>query len=119
MQEISEYNKQVAKQRRSSSILIGLLLSSGFIASVPMFSDSIKYEEVLYCSVKSKCSPSQVKRGISFLVDRERRNQLFDNNIKIVKLLPSEDSTAVVYGVLSSLFLLAAYGVSKALTSYQ
>jgi hypothetical protein len=119
MQEISEYNKQVAKQRRSSSILIGLLLSSGFIASVPMFSDSIKYEEVLYCSVKSKCSPSQVKRGISFLVDRERRNQLFDNNIKIIKILPPEDNTAVGYGVLSSLFLLGAYGVSKCLTDYQ
>jgi hypothetical protein len=119
MQEISEYNQKLAKQRRSSSILIGLLLTSGFIASVPMFSDSIKYEEALYCNIKSSCSPSQMKRGISFLVDRERRNQLFDNNIKIVKLLPSEDSTAVVYGVLSSLFLLSAYGVSKCLTNYQ
>ncbi len=68
MQEISEYNKQVAKQRRTTSILIGLLLSSGFVASVPMFSDSIKYEEALYCNIKSKCSPSQVKRGISFLI---------------------------------------------------
>jgi hypothetical protein len=53
------------------------------------------------------------------LIDRERRNQLFDNNIKVVKILPPEDNTAVVYGVLSSLFLLSAYGVSKALTSYQ
>jgi hypothetical protein len=119
MQEISEYNKKLAKQRRSSSILIGLLLSSGFIASIPMFSDSIKYEEALYCNIKSSCKPSQLKRGISFLVDRERRNQLFDNNIKIIKILPSEDPSAVVYGVLSSLFLLAAYGTSKALTSYQ
>jgi hypothetical protein len=119
MQEIQEYNKKLSKQRRSSSILIGLLLSSGFIASVPMFSDSIKYEEVLYCNKKSSCNPSQMKRGISFLVDRERRNQLFDNNIKVVKILPSEDHTAVIYGVLSSLFLLAAYGTSKALTNYQ
>jgi hypothetical protein len=119
MQEISEYNQKLAKQRRSSSILIGLLLTSGFIASVPMFSDSIKYEEALYCNIKSKCSPSQMKRGISFLIDRERRNLLFDNNIKIIKILPSEDPSAVGYGVLSSLFLLAAYGVSKALTNYQ
>lgn len=119
MQEISEYNQKLAKQRRSSSVLIGLLLSSGFIASIPMFSDSIKHEETLYCNIKSSCKPSQVKRGISFLIDRERRNQLFDNNIKIVKLLPSEDPSAVGYGVLSSLFLLGAYGVSKALTSYQ
>jgi hypothetical protein len=37
----------------------------------------------------------------------------------VVKILPSEDPSAVGYGVLSSLFLLGAYGVSKALTSYQ
>jgi hypothetical protein len=119
MQEIQEYNKKLSKQRRSSSVLIGLLLTSGFVASIPMFSDSIKYEEVLYCNKKSSCTPSQMKRGISFLVDRERRNQLFDNSIKVVKILPPEDPTAVSYGVLSSLFLLSAYGVSKALTNYQ
>jgi hypothetical protein len=119
MQEIQQFNQQLIKQRRSSSILVGLLLTSGFIASVPMFSDSIKHEETLYCNVKSSCKPSQIKRGISYLIDRERRNQLFDNNIKIVKILPPEDPSAVSYGLLSSLFLLAAYGASKALTNYQ
>jgi hypothetical protein len=84
-----------------------------------MFNDSIKHEETLYCNIKSSCKPSQIKRGISFLVDRERRNQLFDNSIKVVKILPSEDSTAVSYGLLSSLFLLSAYATSKALTNYQ
>ncbi|MDM3861761.1 MAG: hypothetical protein PT118_18430, partial [Aphanizomenon gracile PMC644.10] len=119
MQEIENFNYQLSKQRRSSSILIGLLLSAGFIASVPMFSDSIKHSETLYCNVKSKCRPSQIKRGISFLIDRERRNQLFDNNIKIVKILPPEDPGAVSYGLISSLFLIGAYGVSKALTDSQ
>jgi hypothetical protein len=119
MQEIQQFNQQLIKQRRSSSILVGLLLASGFIASVPMFSDSIKHEETLYCNVKSSCRPSKIKRGISFLVDRERRNQLFDENIKVVKLLPPEDPKAVSYGLCASLFLLSAYGVSKALTDYQ
>ncbi|MEY3255496.1 MAG: hypothetical protein RLZZ29_627 [Cyanobacteriota bacterium] len=119
MQEITEFNNKLSKQRRSSSILVGLLLASGFIASIPMFNDSIKHEEALYCNVKSSCKPSQIKRGISFLVDRERRNQLFDNSIKVVKILPPEDDKAVSYGLLSSLFLLAAYGTSKALTNYQ
>ncbi|MFM6152375.1 MAG: hypothetical protein ACKPE3_05130, partial [Sphaerospermopsis kisseleviana] len=36
-----------------------------------------------------------------------------------LKILPPEDDRAVVWGVASSLFLLAAYGVSKALTNYQ
>ncbi|WP_016948725.1 ATP-binding protein [Anabaena sp. PCC 7108] len=119
MQEIQEFNQQLVKQRRSSSILIGILLASGFIASVPMFSDSIKHEETLYCNVKSSCRPSKIKRGISFLVDRERRNQLFDNNINVVKILPPEDDKAVSYGLAASLFLLSAYGVSKALTDSQ
>jgi len=119
MQEITEFNQQLAKQRRSSSILIGLLLASGFIVSVPMFSDSIKHEETLYCYIKDTCKGYNIKRGISFLVDRERRNQLFDNNIKVVKILPPEDPTAVNYGLAASLFLLSAYGVSKTLTDYQ
>ena len=119
MQEIQQFNHQLAKQRRSSSILIAGLLLAGFVASVPMFSDSIKHDETLYCNVKSSCRPSKIKRGISFLIDRERRNQLFDNNIKVVKILPPEDGSAVSYGLFSSLFLLSAYGVSKALTDYQ
>ncbi|MFN9179589.1 MAG: hypothetical protein ACK6A9_14080, partial [Dolichospermum sp.] len=119
MQEIQQFNQQLIKQRRSSSILVGILLASGFIASVPMFSDSIKHEETLYCNVKSSCHPSKIKKGISFLVDRERRNQLFDNNINVVKILPPEDPKAVSYGLCASLFLLSAYGVSKALTDSQ
>ncbi|MTJ48391.1 hypothetical protein, partial [Dolichospermum sp. UHCC 0259] len=39
--------------------------------------------------------------------------------IKVVKLLPPEDPGAVSYGLFSSLFLIGAYGVSKALTDYQ
>jgi hypothetical protein len=54
MQEIQQFNQQLAKQRRSSSILVSILLASGFIASVPMFSDSIKHDETLYCYSKDK-----------------------------------------------------------------
>ena len=97
MQEIENFNYQLSRQRRSSSILIGLLLTAGFVASVPMFSDSIKHYETLYCNIKSSCRPSKIKRGISYLIDRERRNQLFDNNIKVVKILPPEDDKAVSY----------------------
>ena len=119
MQEIADYNQRLKNERQSSSLLIGLLLICGFAASIPMFSDSIKHQETLYCNIKSKCNPSQIKRGISFLIDRERRNQLFDNSIKVVKVLPPEDDAAITYGLFSSLFLMGAYGVSKALTDYQ
>ncbi|MFM6151706.1 MAG: hypothetical protein ACKPE3_01715, partial [Sphaerospermopsis kisseleviana] len=53
------------------------------------------------------------------LVDRERRNQLFDSSIKVVKSLPKEDDTAVYFGIFSSGLFLTAYGVSKALSNYQ
>ncbi|MFM6133646.1 MAG: hypothetical protein ACKPCP_05655, partial [Sphaerospermopsis kisseleviana] len=119
MQEIKDFNQKLTKQRRSSSILIAGLLLAGFVSSVPLFNDSIKHTETLYCNVKSSCRGSDIKRGISFLVDRERRNQLFDENIKVVKILHSEDPSAVSYGVLSSLFLLSAFCASKALTNYQ
>ena len=119
MQEIQDFNQQLAKQRRSSSILIAGLLLAGFACSVPMFSDSIKHNETLYCNVRAKCRGYNIRRGISFLVDRERRNQLFDENIKAVKMLPPEDPKATTYGVASALFLLSAYGVSKALTDSQ
>jgi hypothetical protein len=119
MQEIQDFNQQLTKQRRSSSILIAGLLLAGFACSVPMFSDSIKHNETLYCNVRAKCRGYNIRRGISFLVDRERRNQLFDENINVVKMLPPEDPKATTYGVASALFLLSAYGVSKALTDYQ
>jgi hypothetical protein len=119
MQEITEFNSKLTKQRRNSTILVGVLLTCGFSASIPMFNDSIKHTETLYCNVKSSCRGSDIKRGVSYLVDKERRNQLFDNNIKVFRILPPEDDKAVLLGVASSLFLLSAYGVSKALTDHQ
>ncbi|WP_236721535.1 hypothetical protein [Trichormus sp. NMC-1] len=119
MQEIAEFNTKLTKQRKSSTLLVGVLLACGFTASIPMFSDSIKHTETLYCNTQSSCKGFNIKRGISFLVDRERRNQLFDDSIKVLKVLPPEDDKAVVWGLVSSIFLLTAYGVSKALTDHQ
>ena len=119
MQEIQKFNNQLSKQRCSSTILVGVLLACGLGASLPMFSDSVKHSETLYCNASSSCKRWDIKRGISYLVDRERRNQLFDNSIKVIKILPPEDSTAVYFGLASSTLLLVAYGVSKALTNHQ
>lgn len=119
MQEITKFNSKLTKQRRNSTILVGVLLTCGFSASIPMFNDSIKHTETLYCNVKSSCRGADIKRGVSYLVDKERRNQLFDNNITVLKILPPENDKAVVWGVASSLFLLTAYGISKTLTDHQ
>ena len=118
MQQIKDFNDKLSRQRKSTTALIGVLLGCGFLSALPLFSDSIKHSETLYCYTGKKCKPSTIKRGVSYLVDRERRNQLFDNNIKVVKFLPSEDPTAVYFGVVASVFLFSAYGVSKTLTDY-
>lgn len=119
MDEINQFNIQLSQQRKSSTLLVGALLACGFAASVPMFNDSIKHDETLFCNVHAKCRGYNIKRGISFLIDRERRNQLFDENIKVIKQLPPEDNKAVNYGLAASLLLSSAYGVSKALTDKQ
>jgi hypothetical protein len=119
MEEIKSFNQRLSKQRKATSALIGLLLTGGFIAAIPMFSDTVKHEEIIYCYVKKPCKPSTYKRGISFLIDRERRNQLFDENIKIKQILPPEDSSYGLMGIVSSAFFLSAYATSKALTNYQ
>lgn len=119
MQEITKFNIQLSKQRKTTTTLVGALLAGGFMLSIPLFNDSIKYQETLYCNKSSSCKGADIKRGVSFLVDRERRNQLFDQHIKIIKILPKEDDTAVYFGIFSSGLLLTAYGVSKALTNHQ
>ena len=119
MQEIANFNQKLAKQRKTTTTLVGLLLASGFSLAIPMFNDSIKFQETLYCNKGSSCRGADIKRGVSFLVDRERRNQLFDSSIEVVKVLQKEDDTAVYFGLFSSGLLLSAYGVSKALTNHQ
>ncbi|MFM6080299.1 MAG: hypothetical protein ACKPCI_17610 [Dolichospermum sp.] len=119
MRKITDLNNQLSLQRKTTTAIVGTLLAGGFMLSLPLFNDTIKHNETLYCNIKSSCKGADIKRGVSFLIDRERRNQLFDNNIKIIKILPNEDPSAVVFGIISSAFLLGAYGVSKALTNHQ
>lgn len=119
MDEIVKLNNQLIRQRKRSTIFVGGLLLFGFMASIPLFTDNIKHDETIFCNIKTECRGSSIKHGISYLIDKERRNQLFDNNIRVVKLLPPEDNTAVYLGLISSLFMLSAYGISKALTNSQ
>jgi hypothetical protein len=119
MKEIEAFNQRLSKQRKATSALVGVLLTAGFISAIPMFSDAIKHEETIFCYAKKPCKPANYKRGISFLIDRERRNQVFNENIKIKQILPPEDSSYGLMGVVSSVFFLSAYATSKALTNYQ
>ncbi|MBU7581446.1 MAG: hypothetical protein KAF91_00775 [Nostoc sp. TH1S01] len=119
MDDITEFSERLNRQRKSSTVIIFSLLLCGFAAAIPMFNDSIKHEETLYCNSKVICRGANIKRGISYLIDRERRNQLFDNNIYVKKILPPEDPTAFIWGIISSGLLLSAYGISKSLTNNQ
>jgi hypothetical protein len=119
MQEIKDFTENLNKQRKTNTLLIGGFLAVGLMFSVPMFSDSIKHEETLYCTKGVKCDGYNVKRGISFLVDRERRNKTFDDNIKVLKVLPPEDGLGISLGLLSSVSLFLSFCVSRTLTNVQ
>jgi hypothetical protein len=119
MQEIEQFNENLRRERKASTLLVGALLIGGLAATVPLFTDSIKHSEVLFCRVNSDCRGSSVRRGIANIIDNERRNQLFDINIRVLRVLPPEDSTAYLFGIGGSIALLVAYATSKSLTDKQ
>lgn len=119
MQEIKGFTENLNKQRKTNTLLIGGFLALGIVLSFPMFSDSIKHEETLYCTKVVKCDGYNVKRGISFLVDRERRNKIFDDNIEVLKVLAPEDPLASSLGLLSSTALFCSWAISRTLTNAQ
>ncbi|MCC5654407.1 hypothetical protein LC609_32425 [Nostoc sp. XA013] len=121
MQEIEQFNQVLKSQRRTATFIIGVLIAAGLSLTLPLWDESVKWEETLYCfqKTKSPCKVEDFKRGVSWIVQSERRNFLFNENIKIIRTLPPEDSSAMLYGILGTSALLAAWGVSKSLTSKQ
>jgi hypothetical protein len=118
MKEIVDFNQQLKQQRKVSTIVIGLLLVGGFSLTLPLWNNKTKYPETIFC-FKDKCESSHIKRGIAWVIDRERRNKLFDSNIEILNELPPESPTAPLYGLGGAITLLSAYGFSKVLTDRQ
>ncbi|UKP01412.1 hypothetical protein [Nostoc sp. UHCC 0870] len=53
MQEIEQFNENLRRERKASTLLVGALLIGGLAATVPLFTDSIKHSEVLFCRVNS------------------------------------------------------------------
>jgi hypothetical protein len=121
MEEIEQFNQRLKQQRKIATIAIGALLIGGLSLTLPLWNDATKYSEILFCysGNNQPCRGDKIKRGISWMVDRERRNFTFDSNIQILKQLPPESPTAPMYGLLGTIALLSAYGVSKALTDNQ
>ena len=53
------------------------------------------------------------------MVERERRNFTFDENVKTLRILTASSPAAPLYGLAGTVALLTAYGVSKTLTDSQ
>ena len=119
MEEIRKFTQDLKRQKKNNTLLTVGFLSLGIVLSFPMFSDSIKHGETLYCTKNTLCKSDNVKRGISFLVDRERRNKIFDDNVKILNVLAPEDPLASSLGLLSSTALFFSWAISKTLTNAQ
>lgn len=120
MQEIEYFNQRLKAQRKTATITIGALLIGGLSLTIPLWQDYTKQSELLFCySQNNHCDDSQIKRGVSWIIQRERRNALFDKNINIVAELAPESPSAPIFGLIGSIALFGAYGVSKALTNSQ
>ena len=119
MEEIRKFTQDLKRQKKNNTLLTVGFLSLGIVLSFPMFSDSIKHGVTLYCTKNTLCKSDNVKRGISFLVDRERRNKIFDDNVRILSVLAPEDPLASSLGLLSSTALFFSWAISKTLTNTQ
>jgi hypothetical protein len=122
MQEIEELNQKLKAQRRTATIFVGSLLVTGLALTLPLWNDSIKWAETLYCfsqDPNEECETQSIKRGITWIIDKERRNFVFDTKVTFIRVMPPEDESAPMYGVMGAVCLLTAYGVSKSLTDSQ
>ncbi|MHC5715774.1 MAG: hypothetical protein ACYTXE_36260 [Nostoc sp.] len=121
MEEIKAFNRRFKAERKIATFGIGILLVGGLSLTLPLWSDTTKYSETLFCFTPNSqsCKSDQIKRGISWIVEHERRNSTFDSNIKIVGNLAPESPAAPLFGLAGTAALLAAYIGSKMLTDSQ
>ena len=121
MQEILKFNERLKAQRKTATLLSASLFIGGVALCLPLFADTTKYPETLFCFNPNAdvCEGQQIKRGISWMIDRERRNFTFDTKVKFLKVIPPDAPKAPLYGVLGTVLLFGAYGVSKSLTDTQ
>ncbi|MHC5820598.1 MAG: hypothetical protein ACYT04_33210 [Nostoc sp.] len=121
MEEIKAFNQRFKAERKIATFGIGILLVGGLSLTLPLWSDTTKYSETLFCFTRNNkpCKSNQIKRGISWIVENERRNSTFDSNIKIVGNLAPESPTAPLFGLAGTIALLTAYFGSKLLTDSQ
>ncbi|BAY20245.1 hypothetical protein NIES21_61150 (plasmid) [Anabaenopsis circularis NIES-21] len=122
MQEILDFNAKLKSERRVSTFFVGAFTLCGLGLTIPLWNDSIKWNETLFCFQKNSeqpCAPQNIRRGISWILERERRNFIFDTRIRFIQVIPPEDDSATTYGALGTAALLTAYGISKSLTDRQ
>jgi hypothetical protein len=121
MQEIEAFNERFKTERKIATVGISFLLIGGLSLTLPLWNDASKYSETLFCfpGNNQRCKGEQIKRGISWMIEQERRNFTFDENVKTLRILPAESPNAPLYGLAGTIALLTAYGVSKTLTDSQ
>ena len=117
--EIEQITNRFKKQRKTITSAVGCMLLTGFGLSFQMFSNESKINSILYCYRETSCKGVNIKHGVDWIIQGERRNQVFDSNIQIIREISAENPNGVLYGLISSCFLLSAYGLSKWLTNNQ
>ncbi|MCC5661442.1 hypothetical protein LC608_31720 [Nostoc sp. XA010] len=121
MEEIEQFNQRLKAERQIATFAIGTLLIGGLSLTLPLWNDATKYSETLFCFTGNNqpCKGEQIKRGISWMIEQERRNFTFDAHVKTLRILPAESPAAPLYGLAGTVALLSAYAGSKTLTDSQ
>jgi hypothetical protein len=121
MEEIEQFNQRLKTERQIATFAIGTLLIGGLSLTLPLWNDATKYSETLFCFTGNNqpCKGEQIKRGISWMIEQERRNFTFDAHVKTLRILPAESPAAPLYGLAGTVALLSAYTGSKTLTDSQ
>ncbi|HYW21918.1 MAG TPA: hypothetical protein VE956_21930 [Nodularia sp. (in: cyanobacteria)] len=121
MEEIEQFNQRLKTERQIATFAIGTLLIGGLSLTLPLWNDATKYSETLFCFTGNNqpCKGEQIKRGISWMIEQERRNFTFDEHVKTLRILPAESPAAPLYGLAGTVALLSAYAGSKTLTDSQ
>lgn len=118
MEVIKKFTEDSRRRSRGATIASGLLLLGSLLATIPSWSVGTKQPEVLFCYAprKAECASSPQRRGIAWIINNERRNYLFDTNVKVLRESPAEVSHLPIYNLIAISLSSLSYIISKGTT---
>jgi hypothetical protein len=120
MEKIKHFVDELRKKKRFATISSGCLLAAGVMFTIPSWTSGSKNHETLFCySTDNLTCRSNPVRGLTWMVAKERRNYVFDGNVKIIKDISPTSPYLPVYSAIGAACSIASYLTSRAMTITQ